>query len=246
MATAPARVPSGLLLVNKPSGVTSHDAVQVVRRKLGLRRIGHTGTLDPMAEGLLVLLVGPSTKFQRDFQSHDKTYQAVIRLGTQTDTGDRDGSPVKTAAVPPLTPEQVARVLASLEGMQSQVPPSYSAVKVHGRPAYWWARRKQPVVLAARTVRLASLTLVACEAGAITVRVDCSAGTYIRTLAELVAERLGTVGHVGELVRLRVGRWTLEEAKSLAWLREAAPEAVAGALQPVTVAPRAAPPVSAG
>lgn len=234
MTVSPASTLAGLLLVNKPSGVTSHDAVQVVRRKLGLRRIGHTGTLDPIAEGLLVLLVGPATKFQRDFQGHDKTYQAVIRLGIQTETGDRDGAVVREAPVPPVTREELERVLASLEGAQSQVPPAFSAVKVRGKPAYWWARRKQPVALTARTVTLSRIALVAFTPPSVTVRVDCSAGTYIRTLAELAAERLGTAGHVSGLVRLRVGQWTLDEAKTLAWLRDAAPGDVAAALRPVT------------
>jgi len=226
--------PDGLLLVNKPRGVTSHDVVQVLRRKLALRRIGHTGTLDPMAEGLLVLLIGRATKFQQSFQAHGKTYEATVTFGLQTDTGDADGRPVRTAAVPPLQEPRVRQVLASLEGTLVQTPPAFSAVKVHGRPAYWWARRRQPVVLASRSVRIARLALLALEPQAITVRIECSAGTYIRTLAETIAERLGTVGHVTRLTRLRIGQWTLDGAAPMSWFAAASREAILPRINPVT------------
>ena len=223
---------SGMLLVNKPPGVTSHDVVQVVRRKLGVRRVGHTGTLDPIAEGLLILLVGPSTRFQRAFQAHEKTYEAMLRLGTQTDTADAAGQPIRTAPVPPLDRGRIAEVLASLCGPLSQTPPAYSAVKVKGRPAYWWTRRQTPLTLAPRIVHLADVTLLDAGPETITFRVRCSAGTYVRTLAETIAERLGTVGHLGHLVRLRIGEWTLTDAVSLAWLHEASPPLVAAHLKP--------------
>jgi len=222
----------GLLLVHKPPGLTSHDVVQAVRRKLGVKRIGHTGTLDPMAEGLLILLVGPATRHQQAFQGHDKAYEAVLRLGTQTDTGDADGRPIRTAPVPSFDPARVAEVLSSFEGELVQTPPAYSAVKVRGRPAYWWARRQQPVTLTARTVRLLQLQLVGCTPDAVTFRVRCSAGTYIRTLAEAVAERLGTVGHLSRLVRVQVGEWRLEEARPLAWIAETSPELITRELRP--------------
>jgi len=223
----------GALLVDKPAGVTSHDVVQVVRRKLGIKRIGHTGTLDPIARGLLILLVGPSTRYQQAFQGHDKTYEAVIRLGTQTDTGDAAGHPVRTAPVPALDRDRVADILASFKGTLLQTPPAYSAVKVRGRPAYWWARRQRPVTLAARPVRLSEITLLACDRETIMFRVHCSSGTYVRNLAESIAERLGTVGHLAGLVRLRVGAWRLEEAKPLDWIAQQTPEAVAQELRPV-------------
>lgn len=225
-------MPSGLLLVHKPPGVTSHDVVQVVRRKLAIRRIGHTGTLDPIAEGLLILLVGRATQFQRAFQAHEKTYQAILRLGTQTDTADADGTPTRTAPIPVLERDHVAQVLASFRGPLSQIPPAYSAVKVKGRPAYWWARRQKAVTLAPRVVHLAEMTVVALTPETITFRVRCSAGTYVRTLAESIAERLGTVGHLAHLVRLRIGDWSLDDAKPLSWFQEASPERVAGQLKP--------------
>ena len=227
----------GLLLVNKPSGVTSHDVVQVVRQKLGVRRIGHTGTLDPIAQGLLILLVGPATRHQQAFQAHEKTYEAVLRLGMQTDTGDAMGTPIRTASVPVLDRERVATLLASFRGPLSQTPPAFSAVKVRGRPAYWWARRRQPVRLAPRVVHLSEISVVDCGLETITFRVRCSAGTYIRTLAEAIAERLGTVGHLAGLVRLRVGTWGLEKARPLSWITQATAETLERELLPVTSSP---------
>ena len=223
---------NGMLLVNKPPGVTSHDVVQLVRRKLAVRRIGHTGTLDPIAEGLLILLVGPATRYQRMFQAHEKTYEAIVRLGTQTDTADAAGIPTRTAPVPMLDRERVTQVLASFCGPLSQVPPAYSAVKVKGRPAYWWARRHQAVTLAPRVVHLSEMVLVHCTDETITFRVRCSAGTYVRTLAETIAERLGTAGHLAHLVRLRIGTWTVDDAKPLSWLQDASPDLVAAQLKP--------------
>jgi len=210
----------GLLLVNKPPGVTSHDVVQVVRRKLATRRIGHTGTLDPIAEGLLILLVGQATRHQQAFQRHEKTYEATVRLGVQTETGDGSGTVLHTAPIPILTREQIVEVLNSFRGPLTQTPPAYSAVKVKGRPAYWWTRHHQPVVLAPRVVHIADMTLVDWTPETITFRVTCSAGTYIRTMAESIAQRLGTVGHLEHLVRLRIGRWRLEDAKPLSWIQQ--------------------------
>jgi tRNA pseudouridine55 synthase len=227
----------GLLLVDKPLGVTSHDVVLEVRKKLGVRQVGHTGTLDPIARGLLVLLVGGATKHQHALQGHEKTYEAVLRLGVQTDTADADGKAVRTAPVPPVDHQRLLEVLASFVGPLSQTPPAYSAVKVHGRPAYWWARRQQPVTLAARTVRLSEMTLVGHDAETVTFRVRCSAGTYVRTLAESIAERLGTLGHLTRLVRLEVGPWNLQDAKPLSWIVQSSAEAVARELRPVVTAP---------
>ena len=223
----------GMLLINKPSGITSHDVVDVIRRKFGIRRVGHTGTLDPMAEGLLIVLVGPATTHQQAFQQHEKRYDATLKLGVQTDTGDRTGTAIKTAPIPDVEREHLARLLASFEGVCSQTPPAYSAVKVRGRPAYWWTRRQQPVTLVSRTIRLSECSLLASDETTVTFHVRCSAGTYIRTLGESIAERLGTVGHLTRLVRLGIGAWSLEQAKPLAWVRETQPEILADHLQSV-------------
>ena len=236
-ATQPLSHRDGLLLVNKPRGMTSHDVVALMRRKLGIRRIGHAGTLDPMAEGLLILLVGRATTHQHALQGHDKSYEAVIRLGTKTDTADAEGRPVQEAPVPPFDRAHVERLLMSLEGEHAQRPPAYSAVKVQGRPAYWWARRNAPVTLAERSIRLARMALIHCTRDTVAFRVDCSAGTYIRTLAETIAERLGTVGHLISLTRTRVGEWSLPQAKSVAWIHEADASAVIRELQPAPATP---------
>ncbi len=222
----------GLLLVNKPPGPTSHDVVDIVRHKLAIRRIGHTGTLDPMAEGLLILLIGAATKRQQSFQAHGKRYEATLQLGTQTETGDAMGAVVRTAAVPVLARDHLMETLRSFNGRHMQTPPAYSAVKVRGRPAYYWARRQTPVTLSPRPIHLCDMTLVECGASAFTFRVQCSAGTYIRTVAESIAERLGTVGHLARLIRLQVGAWTLDQARSLAWINEASVEQLVREMRP--------------
>ncbi len=232
-------LPNGLLLVDKPSGVTSHDVVQLVRRKLSIRRVGHTGTLDPIAEGLLLLLVGAATRHQQAFQGHDKLYDALIRLGTQTDTADATGAVVRTLPVPPLQRSAIEMMLQSLQGPLVHVPPAYSAVKVKGRPAYWWTRRQQPVTLAQRTVHLTTLSLIEVREQTIRFQVHCSAGTYVRVLAERIAEQLGTVGHLAGLTRLRIGSWRLEQARPLAWFADASSETIRQALYPVPRSPAA-------
>ena len=223
----------GMLLVNKPVGMTSHDVVQAVRCKLAIRRVGHTGTLDPMAEGLLILLVGAATKHQQAFQGHEKTYEAVLRLGTQTDTADALGTPLRTVGVPSLHADRISALLASFQGPLSQIPPAYSAVKVRGRPAYWWARQHRQVELSARVVHIVDITLCACGADTIAFRVRCSAGTYIRTLAESIAERLGTTGHLIKLVRLCVGAWSVEDAEPFSWITHASRDDIIARLQPL-------------
>lgn len=226
-------MPGGLLLAAKPPGVTSHDVVELVRRKLGMRRVGHTGTLDPMAEGLLVILVGTATKFQRAFQGHEKSYEGVLRLGVQTDTGDATGAPIRTAAAPAPDATRLAQACAGLLGVLDQQPPAFSAIKVQGRPAYWWARRQKPVALPIRTVHIHELTPLSWDGDVIAFRVQCSAGTYVRTLAESLAERLGTVGHLTRLVRLRIGRFRLEDALPYPDLQQCQPEELRRRLRPV-------------
>jgi len=214
-------IPEGLLLVNKPSGPTSHDVVALVRHVLAMQRIGHTGTLDPMAEGLLVLLVGRATQHQQELQGHEKCYEATLRLGIQTDTGDLTGKPVRTAAVPSLDHDHLSELLQTFHGTQSQTPPIYSAVKVRGRPSYWWARHRTPVALSPRQIHLSALSLITMSEETLTFRVHCSAGTYIRTLGESIADQLGTVGHLTRLVRLSIASWRVEDAVSTTWIAHA-------------------------
>jgi len=226
----------GMLLLNKPRGLTSHDVVQVLRRKLGCQKIGHTGTLDPAADGLLILLIGTATRHQQALQGHEKTYEGCIRLGVQTDTADAAGQTIRSLAVPPLRRELLQETLASLLGTISQVPPSYSAIKVRGRPAYWWARRHGPITLPPRTVHIHEFGLLGFDSDRIHCRIRCSAGTYIRSLAESVAERLGTVGHLETLTRMQVGSCSLADAMQLEWVRQASADDVYRCVRPVFVA----------
>ena len=224
----------GLLVVNKPQGMTSHDVVALARRRLGTQRIGHSGTLDPMARGVLILLVEGATRYQQAFQTCRKQYDAAIHLGVQTDTADAWGTQTRTAPVPPLARSEVETVLASLVGRLTQIPPVFSAVKVRGRPSYWWARRGTPMVAPPRTVEIMVLELLELSPTRLSCRVVCSSGTYIRTLAEAIANRLGTVGHVSELVRRAVGPWGLAHSHEVPWLKIASVEEIRAALQPVS------------
>lgn len=226
----------GLLVVNKPQGMTSHDVVQVVRRRVGLQRVGHTGTLDPIAEGVLVILVGAATKYQQILQTQRKVYEAVIQLGTQTDTGDAWGKALRTAPVPALEQRQVEETLRSFVGRLTQTPPAFSAVKVQGKPLYWWTRRGVPKVAQPRTVEILALDLLGWDGSALACRIVCSSGTYIRTLAEAVAARLGTVGHVKALTRCAVGPWELARAVTVPWIQAASEADVRAALRPVITA----------
>ena len=234
-SSSPDFVPDGVLPVRKPSGMTSHDVVAIVRRKLGVRRIGHTGTLDPLAEGLLLLLIGRATSQQQAFQGHDKAYEVDIALGAQTDTGDADGTVIATAPVPPLDASRVQQILADLEGPQTQTPPAYSAVKVQGRPSYWWARHGTAVALPSRAIRIDRAELLACGGQTLSLRISCSAGTYVRVLAETIAQRLGTVGHVSRLVRTRIDAYRLDDAMPLAWIQQAGLPELQRAVQPLQV-----------
>src|SRR3989338_1360217 len=150
----------GVLVVNKPQGPTSHDVVDHLRRRLGIRRIGHAGTLDPIAEGVLVTLVGRATEYQRAVQAYPKQYETAIQLGLQTDSGDAWGKPLQTAEVPPLDRGRVAALLTSLTGPLLQTPPRFSAVKAQGRPMYWWTRRGVAKTVAPRQVEIFQMALM--------------------------------------------------------------------------------------
>lgn len=227
----------GVLVVNKPQGPTSHDVVDHLRRRLGIRRIGHAGTLDPIAEGVLVTLVGRATESQRAVQACPKQYETVIRLGLQTDSGDAWGKPLHTAAAPSLDREEVAALLRSMVGPLLQTPPRFSAVKVRGKPLYWWTRRGVSQTVAPRQVEIFQMALVEVAPQTIRCRIDCSSGTYIRTLAETIAQRLGTVGHVAQLTRRAVGPWTIDSAHPLSWILSADLIELCKALQPAPTVP---------
>lgn len=207
----------GILLVDKPGGITSAGVVRDVKRAHRLKSIGHLGTLDPMATGLLPLCVGAGTKIAQFLGAERKAYTGTIRLGIATDTLDVDGQVVAEAPVPDDLPSRLAEVAAGLRGHSEQRPPMYSAVKMGGRPLYALAREGVTVERAARPVEILDFELRATEEpGLLGFAVRCSKGTYVRVLAEDVARALGTVGTLASLRRTEFGDFALEEALPLA------------------------------
>lgn len=209
--------PIGLLLVDKPAGVTSHDVVGRVRAILGTRRVGHAGTLDPMATGLLVIAVGRATKLLGHLALKSKTYSATIRLGESTTTDDAEGELVAARDATSLTDAEVSAAMAGLTGTIDQVPSSYSAIKVDGRRAYDRARAGEEVALAARTVTVSrfDITGVPRRIEAVVdldVLVECTTGTYVRALARDLGDRLGVGGHLTALRRHTVGPFRVDDA----------------------------------
>lgn len=225
-------VAEGFLLVDKPGGWTSHDVVARCRRLLGERRIGHAGTLDPMATGLLVLGLGRATRLLRFVQHLPKTYLAVAVLGVATDTLDADGAVLSREPMP-VGEDEVRQAAARFVGTIFQVPPMVSARRVEGRRLYDLAREGKEVEREARAVEVHSLDLVdfaPSEYPEVTLRVCCSTGTYIRTLADDLARALGGRAHLSALRRLSVGSLRVEEAHVLAAVEAAAGEGAAGEL----------------
>ena len=208
--------PNGLILIDKPQGLTSHDVVARLRRILRERRIGHAGTLDPMATGLLVIAVGPATRLLRFAQGQDKVYTGTVKLGVATDSLDADGAVVATAPVVEITPEQAQAAAATLTGPILQVPPMVSALKVGGKRLHEMAREGIEIERAPRAITIYSFTLTPTkESDVWEFRVACSVGTYIRVLLADWAEHVGTLGHLTALRRVSSGDHTADEAQSL-------------------------------
>ncbi|HTT59915.1 MAG TPA: tRNA pseudouridine(55) synthase TruB [Acidimicrobiales bacterium] len=203
---------NGLLLMDKPRGVTSHDVVAHVRRVLNERRVGHAGTLDPMATGLLILGVGPSTRLLRFAQSEKKRYEGVLSLGVRTDSLDADGIEVQRAPVPALAPEVINEAIASLLGAQEQVPPMVSALKVNGRRLHDLAREGVVIDRAPRSITVHALSVTPLDDTHWGFEVTCSMGTYVRVLMSDLAERLGTLGHLSVLRRAASGDHEVRDA----------------------------------
>ena len=214
----------GVLLIDKPSGITSTAALARARRALRAEKGGHTGTLDPLASGLLPLCFGEATKFASDLLDADKSYAATVRLGINTDTGDAEGEAV---LVRDVAVDRVAldAVLDAFRGPIEQVPPMYSALKRDGRPLYEYARQGITIERAARAVTIHALEVTAFEGTTLEIVVRCSKGTYIRTLAEDIGNRLGCGGHLTALRRLTVGALTLDAALPLEALERLDPDA---------------------
>jgi tRNA pseudouridine55 synthase len=213
---------SGILLLDKPLGLSSNAALQRVRTLFGRVKAGHVGSLDPLATGMLPVCLGEATKVAGDILAGRKRYRFTVTLGSSTSTGDTEGEVTERAAVPPLEPDHVRAVLARFAGVQSQVPPMYSALKRDGQPLYRLARAGVTVPRAARSIELFELALLESDAGQLVLETLCSKGTYIRVLAEDVARALGTCGHVAALRRITVepfGGEPMQTLESLAQLR---------------------------
>lgn len=214
------RALDGVLLLDKPSGITSNAALQCAKRLLNAAKAGHTGTLDPMATGLLPLTFGEATKFSQVLLDADKSYEATLRLGVETDTGDADGTPVAEAPVA-VERADIERVLPRFTGPIEQVPPMYSALKRDGKPLYEYARAGVELERAPRKVRIHVLELVEAVGNTLRIRVDCSKGTYIRTLAVDIGRALGCGAHLVALRRTRIGPFDVAEAVTLGALEAA-------------------------
>lgn len=204
----------GIMVVDKPEGPTSHGVVSIVRRGTGVRKVGHAGTLDPRASGVLVLCLGPATRLSEYLSSSHKLYEAKVRFGESTDTYDAEGAITSSTGEAP-TEDQVEAALEGFRGEIQQVPPAYSAIKLQGKKAYELAREGKPVELDPRSVTVYELTKLQYEPPELTIRVECSAGTYIRSLAHDLGETLATGAHLSALRRLRAGPFGLEEAVTL-------------------------------
>ena len=204
---------SGSLLINKEIGLTSRQEVNKISHKLGEKKAGHIGTLDPFANGLLIVLLGSSTKISPFLEVMDKTYLATLKLGSKTSTGDLTSEVVETKEIPELTKEEISKVLQGFLGKSTQIPPIFSALKVNGQPMYKYARKGIEIERKPREIEVFKIYLVNYEKDEITFLAKVSKGTYIRTLGEDIAEKLGTVGHLTKLTRTEIGPYSLMNAK---------------------------------
>ncbi len=214
---------NGLIIINKPKGYTSHDVVNVLRKKLNTKKVGHTGTLDPNATGVLPILVGTATKISKYLVEHEKTYIATIKLGKKTDTGDAEGEIIEEDSnLRDIDKNEVEEAIKSFLGKQSQIPPMYSAIKVDGKKLYEYAREGEEINIPTRKIFIKSIKLlnVNKENNSFEYEVEVSKGTYIRTLSEDIAKKLGTIGYMSSLRRTRVDKFDLKKAVTLESLEE--------------------------
>jgi len=225
----------GVLIVNKPAGFTSHDVVARVRRIAGEKSVGHLGTLDPMATGVLPLVLGCFTRLAQFYNDADKRYEGVIRFGWATDTYDAEGEPVRPAEVVKLTLEQLRAAAAEFVGRQQQLPPPFSAKKVSGVPAYKLARKGQEVELKPKDVEIKEFEIVSWDGQRAGFKSWVSSGTYLRSLAHDLGKKLGPGAHLAELTRTAVREFSLDEAHSLEEIKRAAAE---GNLHELLIHPR--------
>jgi tRNA pseudouridine55 synthase len=215
-----ARPIDGVIVVNKPANWTSHDVVAKMRGIAGTRSVGHLGTLDPIATGVLPVMIGQATRLARYFEKSEKTYEALVRFGFATTTYDREGDPVTPVNSVNITADQLEACLAPMRGDISQMPPPVSAKKIGGVPAYKLARKNLPVELAAVPVSIYEMTLQNLEADRARLRIRCSPGTYIRSIAHELGAALGCGAHVEELLRTASGAFSLDQAHTLEELQD--------------------------
>src|SRR6266700_3859573 len=215
---------NGILNINKTTGMTSHDVVAKVRKILRQKRVGHTGTLDPAASGVLPICIGQATRVAEYLSESGKAYQAEIIFGAVTDTFDTEGTVIRTAPVAELTLPQIEEALSHFLGRQVQLPPRYSAIKIQGQPAYKRVRAGEEISLEPRSINIAQLEIIAWDSPRLTLAIECSKGTYIRSLAYDLGEHLGCGAYLGALVRTRSGPFTLAGSITLEQLAEASEE----------------------
>ncbi len=210
----------GVLLIDKPPRVTSHDIVDRLRRHFGFRKVGHCGTLDPAATGLLIIVLERATKLQDHLMADDKTYEGTMTLGVTTDSQDADGVVLAEKPVPPLTEAEIETVFAKFRGDIQQIPPMVSAVKHQGTPLYKLARKGKTVERESRLVHIFDLKMLGLDLPRIQIRVTCTKGTYVRTLCHDMGELIGCGAHLSDLRRTRSGRFDVKEAHTMAKLLE--------------------------
>ncbi len=210
----------GIILVDKPRGITSHDVVDVVRKKLKIKRVGHSGTLDPLAEGLLIILVGKCTKLFSKFANFDKEYLGVLKLGEVTSTGDSQGEVTSRGEYKGISQEQIKEAFSLFLGASEQIPPMVSALRVKGKRLYDLARRGIVVERSPRKINILSLEILKINLPFVEFRVYCSKGTYVRKLAEDIGEKLGCGAHMVKIMRLNIGPFKIEKAVALDEINE--------------------------
>lgn len=210
----------GILVVNKPAGITSHDVVNFIRRRFGIRQVGHAGTLDPMATGVLVMLLGKATKLSNVLVQDEKEYIAKIFFGKRTDTQDSTGKVIDEKELTGLDIDSVNKVLVNFKGDIEQVPPMISAIKHKGKPLYKLARSGKNIPRNPRKIRISDIELLGFNFPELEFRVRCSKGTYIRTLCEDIGKALGVPSHMSSLIRTQSGNFLLKDAKDLEEIHE--------------------------
>lgn len=228
-------VPSGVLLVDKDPGFTSHNAVALCRRILGTKKVGHCGTLDPMATGMLIVVIGKATKMQDMLMCEDKVYTATMKLGIETNSQDADGEVVAEKSTAGITQADIEAAFAHYHGEFDQVPPMYSAIKINGVPCYKLARKGQEVERKARHVRVIeyNITRVDLEAAEVDFTVHCSKGFYVRTYAHDIGQYLGCGAHLTALRRIRSGAFDISQAIDVPTLKASSREELMERLLPV-------------